>query len=212
VVTGAGATIIEALLTGFDAMARWVLDNGFDGTAVGLRLAALGNLPGTGGGLVFLLAFFGMVASLVQVGIMLVRGAILAVLVGLLPVAAASAITETGYEWFKKLADWIGSFTLYKLVAAVVYAAAFTIIGDATDLAGVVSGFSLMIVSILALPALLRLLPPAAGAIGGGLSIRPPVLSQPPDELEALPEWPVRRVGHRKAASCGDGRRRLTTT
>jgi len=168
VVTGAGATIIEALLTGFDAMARWVLDNGFDGTAVGLRLAALGNLPGTGGGLVFLLAFFGMVASLVQVGIMLVRGAILAVLVGILPVAAASAITETGYEWFKKLAGWIGSFTLYKLVAAVVYAAAFTIIGDATDLAGVVSGFSLMIVSILALPALLRLLPPAAGAIGGG--------------------------------------------
>src|SRR5664280_2610025 len=168
VVTGAGATIIEALLTGFDAMARWVLDNGFDGTAVGLRLAALGNLPGTGGGLVFLLAFFGMVASLVQVGIMLVRGAILAVLVGILPVAAASAITETGYEWFKKLAGWIGSFTVYKLVAAVVYAAAFTIIGDATDLAGVVSGFSLMIVSILALPALLRLLPPAAGAIGGG--------------------------------------------
>ena len=168
VVTGAGATIIEALLTGFDAMARWVLDNGFDGTAVGLRLAALGSLPGTGGGLVFLLAFFGMVASLVQVGIMLVRGAILAVLVGILPVAAASAITETGYEWFKKLAGWIGSFTVYKLVAAVVYAAAFTIIGDATDLAGVVSGFSLMIVSILALPALLRLLPPAAGAIGGG--------------------------------------------
>src|SRR5664280_1581149 len=156
VVTGAGATIIEALLTGFD------------GTAVGLRLAALGSLPGTGGGLVFLLAFFGMVASLVQVGIMLVRGAILAVLVGILPVAAASAITETGYEWFKKLAGWIGSFTVYKLVAAVVYAAAFTIIGDATDLAGVVSGFSLMIVSILALPALLRLLPPAAGAIGGG--------------------------------------------
>src|SRR5664279_4606252 len=117
-----------------------------------------------------LLAFFGMVASLVQVGIMLVRGAILAVLVGILPVAAASAITETGYEWFKKLAGWIGSFTLYKLVAAVVYAAAFTIIGDATDLAGVVSGFSLMIVSILALPALLRLLPPAAGAIGGGSS------------------------------------------
>jgi len=168
VVTGAGAAIVELLLTGFDAMARWVLDNGFDGTAVGLRLAALGNLPGTGGGLVFLLAFFGMVASLVQVGIMLVRGAILAVLVGILPVAAASAITETGYEWFKKLAGWIGSFTLYKLVAAVVYAAAFTIIGDATDLAGVVSGFSLMIVSILALPALLRLLPPAAGAIGGG--------------------------------------------
>src|SRR5664280_3248561 len=162
VVTGAGAAIVELLLTGFDAMARWVLDSGFDSKSVGERLAALGQLPGTGGGLVFLLAFLGMLASLVQVGIMLVRGAILSGLVGVLPVAAAASITETGYEWFKRLARWIiGSFTVYKLVAAVVYAAAFTIIGDATDLAGVVSGFSLMIVSILALPALLRLLPPA---------------------------------------------------
>src|SRR5664279_1804013 len=97
VVTGAGAAIVELLLTGFDAMARWVLDNGFDGTAVGLRLAALGNLPGTGGGLVFLLAFLGMLASLVQVGIMLIRGAILSVLVGVLPVAAAASITAVSY-------------------------------------------------------------------------------------------------------------------
>ena len=162
VVTGAGAAIVELLLTGFDAMARWVLDSGFDSKSVGERLAALGQLPGTGGGLVFLLAFLGMLASLVQVGIMLIRGAILSVLVGVLPVAAAASITETGYEWFKRLAGWIGSFTVYKLVAAVVYAAAFALIGDATDLAGIVSGFALIIVAILALPALLRLLPPTA--------------------------------------------------
>src|SRR5664280_369505 len=155
------------LLTGFDAMARWVLDSGFDSKSVGERLAALGQLPGTGGGLVFLLAFLGMVASLVQVGIMLIRGAILSVLVGVLPVAAAASITETGYEWFKRLAGWIGSFTVYKLVAAIIYAAAFALIGDATDLAGIVSGFALIIVAILALPALLRLLPPTAAAMGG---------------------------------------------
>jgi type IV secretion system protein TrbL len=167
VVTGAGAAIVELLLTGFDAMARWVLDSGFDSKSVGERLAALGQLPGTGGGLVFLLAFLGMLASLVQVGIMLIRGAILSVLVGVLPVAAAASITETGYEWFKRLAGWIGSFTVYKLVAAIIYAAAFALIGDATDLAGIVSGFALIIVAILALPALLRLLPPTAAAMGG---------------------------------------------
>src|SRR5664280_2919311 len=167
VVTGAGAAIVELLLTGFDAMARWVLDSGFDSKSVGERLAALGQLPGTGGGLVFLLAFLGMLASLVQVGIMLIRGAILSVLVGVLPVAAAASITETGYEWFKRLAGWIGSFTVYKLVAAIIYAAAFALIGDATDLAGIVSGFALIIVAILALPELLRLLPPTAAAMGG---------------------------------------------
>src|SRR5665811_879670 len=96
VVTGAGAAIVELLLTGFDAMARWVLDSGFDSKSVGERLAALGQLPGTGGGLVFLLAFLGMLASLVQVGIMLIRGAILSVLVGVLPVAAMGGSSGGG--------------------------------------------------------------------------------------------------------------------
>lgn len=168
VVTAAGATIVEVLLTGFDLLAVSILNRGFNGRPVREQLIALGTLPGAGGGLIFLLAFFGMIASLVQVGVMLVRGAILAVLVGVLPVAAASSITEAGFGWFKRLCGWIVSFTLYKLVAAIVYAAAFTMIGTGKDLAGVVSGFSLLIVAILALPALLRLIPPSAEAMGGG--------------------------------------------
>jgi type IV secretion system protein TrbL len=167
-VTAAGATLVEIALTGFDQLARSILDRGFDGRSVGERLALLGGLPTVGGGLLFILAFFGMLASLVQVGVMLIRGAILAVLVGVLPVAAAAAITDTGYHWFKRLAGWIGSFVVYKLAAAIIYAAAFTMIGDATDLRGVVSGFSLLVVAILALPALLRLLPPAAEAMASG--------------------------------------------
>jgi hypothetical protein len=47
-----------------------------------------------------------------------------------------------------------------------VYASAFVMIGDSRDLAGVVGGFSLLILAILALPALLRLIPPATTAIG----------------------------------------------
>ena len=167
VVTGAGASIVEVALSGFDALAKSVLDHGFDGTAIGDRLNALGTLPGVGGGLVFLLAFFGMIASLVQVGVMLVRGAILAVLVGVLPIAASASINDAGFAWFKRLCGWISSFVLYKLVAAIIYAAAFTMIGTGNDLAGIVSGFSLLIVAILALPALLRLLPPSAEAMGG---------------------------------------------
>lgn len=168
VVTAAGATIVEVLLTGFDALAKAVLARGIDGQSVGDRLTALGELPSVGAGLLFVLAFFGMLASLVQVGIMLVRGAILAVLVGILPVAAGASITEAGYGWFKRLCGWIFSFTVYKLAAAVIYAAAFTMIGNATDLPGIVSGFALLIVAILALPALLRLLPPSAEAMAGG--------------------------------------------
>jgi hypothetical protein len=167
VVTGGATTLVELLLTGLDDLAASILRDGFNGVSVGQRLAELATLPGgSGGGLIFLLAFFGMLASLVQVGIMLVRGAILAVLVGILPVAAAASIQDAGWAWFRRLTAWIASFVLYKLVAAVIYAAAFAMIGDTTDLAGVVSGFALITVAILALPALLRLLPPSADAIG----------------------------------------------
>ena len=124
-VSAAGATIVELLLTGFDTLARAILEEGFNGKPVGAQLTALGTLPGVAGGLVFILAFFGMIASLVQVGIMLLRGGILAVLVGILPVAAAASITEAGFGWFKRLCGWIFSFVLYKLTAAIIYAAAF---------------------------------------------------------------------------------------
>jgi hypothetical protein len=165
-VTAAGTAFVQLLLVAFDAFAKRILDTGFDGTSVGTRLAELGALPAVGGGLLFLLAFFGMIASLVQVGIMLIRGAVLAVLVGLLPIAAGASITGTGFEWFKKLWAWILSFSLYKLAAAIVYASAFVMIGNSRDLAGVVGGFSLLILAILALPALLRLIPPATTAMG----------------------------------------------
>jgi type IV secretion system protein TrbL len=165
-VTAAGTAFAQLLLVAFDAFAKRILDTGFDGTSVGTRLAELGALPAVGGGLLFLLAFFGMIASLIQVGIMLIRGAVLAVLVGLLPIAAGASITGTGFEWFKKLWGWILSFSLYKLAAAIVYAAAFVMIGDSRDLAGIVGGFSLLILAILALPALLRLIPPATTAMG----------------------------------------------
>lgn len=167
VVTAAGATVVELALTGCDALAGYVLDHGFDGTSVGTRLLAF-SIPTVGAALMFLLALFGIIASLVQVAIMLIRGAILVVLVGVLPVAAAASISETGFGWFKRLAGWITSFVLYKLVAAIVYAAAFALIGDSSSLAGVVSGCGLLIVAILALPALLRLIPPSVEAIGGG--------------------------------------------
>ncbi len=168
-----GATaIVEGLLLGFDALGKWILDNGFDGKSIGDRLGVLGAISGPAAagasGAVFILAFFGTLASFVQVGIMLTRGAILGVLVGVLPVAGASSITDVGFTWFKRLCGWIASFAVYKLVAAIIYAAAFALIGRSDDLAGIVSGMALMVVAILALPALLRLIPPSAEALGGG--------------------------------------------
>ena len=172
VVTGGAGTVVELLVTGCDALARSVVNTGFNGAGVSASLhnfEALGNASGNGLGSagLFLLAILGLVASFLQMMIMLVRGAILAVLVGVLPIAAAASITGVGLAWFKRLLGWIVSFCVYMLCAAIFYAAAFALMADTQDTLGVVGGFGLIITAVLVLPALLRLLPPSAEAMGG---------------------------------------------
>lgn len=170
VVTGAGALIVELLLQAFDAMATWTVTTGLGGSSqgVGVRLAQLGGAgAGQGSAVLFLLALFAIVASFVQLVLLTIRGAVLVLLVGVLPVAAAASVSELGYGWFKRLCGWIFSFVLYKLAAALIYAAAFALIGTGADLTSVISGFGLIVMAVLALPALLRLIPPATDAIGG---------------------------------------------
>ncbi len=144
------------MLDASDVFYRAVLDGrGLSGRPVRDQPAAVDDLPGgdrrLGGGLVFLLALFGILASLAQLLIMLARGAVIVVLVGVLPVAAGSAMTEMGFAWFKKLWGWIFAFVLYKPAAAIVYAASFALIKDSKELIGVVSGYVLIILSVFAL-------------------------------------------------------------
>jgi type IV secretion system protein TrbL len=116
----------------------------------------------------------GMLASLVQMGLMLVRVGVVTIFAGLLPLAAAGTGTETGMAWFKRITSWLLAFILYKPAAATVYASAFLLIGDGTDATSVLSGLFMLILSIVALPSLLRLVTPmvgtavAAGAGAGG--------------------------------------------
>ena len=170
VVTGAGASVVELLLRAFDGLATYVVTTGLGGTSagVGARLGQLGTAgAGQGSAVLFLLALLAIVASFVQLVLLTIRGAVLVLLVGVLPVAAAASVSELGYGWFKRLCGWIFSFVAYKLAAALIYAAAFALIGTGKDLASVISGFGLIVMAVLALPALLRLIPPATEAIGG---------------------------------------------
>ncbi len=169
VVGGGAATIAGLLVTAMDSLSKWILTQGFNGQSIGERLGAIATIGGSvGSGLIFILALLGLISSLCQFGLLLVRGGLLAVVVGMLPVSAAASVTDTGYEWFKKMCGWCAAFILYKPAAAIIYAAGFYMIGNGDSLTGVISGFTLIIVSILALPALMRLIVPAAARMGGG--------------------------------------------
>lgn len=186
VVSGCGVAAVNALVVFGDSYAEWVLDRSTDGQ-LGQRLAALatvGDTAGLGSGLILVVALLGMFASIAQIGLMLVRVGVVTILAGLLPLAAAGTGTQTGMEFFKRVVAWLLAFVAYKPAAATVYASAFLLIGDGQDATSVLSGLFLLVLSIVALPALLRLVTPMVGAAvaagagaGGGLAAAGMVLA-----------------------------------
>ena len=164
--TAVAVPTVSALVAFFDGYSDWVLDRATDG-GLGERMASLslaGTNPGLPPGLVLILALVGMLASLTQLALMLVRVGVITIFAGVLPLIAAASGTETGNEWLKRSLSWLLAYVLYKPAAATIYAAAFLLFGDGTDAVSVLSGFFLLILSVAALPALLRLLTPAVGS------------------------------------------------
>jgi type IV secretion system protein TrbL len=171
-VTGAGAMIVSVLLNAFDQWANHIISTGFDGKGVGEQIAALSSGASAAGplGSIFAIVLYGLagLSSLMQFALMLVRGPVVVLLCVMLAPTAAAAVTKEGAEAFRKVTSWLVSWILYKLIATIVYAVAFAMLGDSKDITGTVSGLILLVLAIFALPALLRLASPVTQAISGG--------------------------------------------
>lgn len=191
VVAGAGVTIVGVLVAAADSFSVWVLDSSLScdlnseqcfSTAMGSMLQIAATMP-AGQLAVIVLGIFAIIASLVQMALMFVRSAMLVLLTGVLPLTASATNTEAGRTWFKKSLGWLVAFILYKPVAALVYAAAFQLVGEGAtglavtgeDLFQVAQGLVLMFLALLALPALMRFVSPMvagmAGGTGGGAAL-----------------------------------------
>jgi hypothetical protein len=95
-VAGAGVAAINALGRAGDAFSVWILDRSTGGD-LGERIALMTGISATGvtglgPGLVFLVGFVGILASLAQMMLMLIRVGVVTILAGLLPLAAAGDI------------------------------------------------------------------------------------------------------------------------
>ena len=113
------------------------------------------------------LGIMAFLTTLVQILLMFVRDGMVVLLIGILPLAAAMSNTEMGMQWLKKSWAWLIAFALYKPAAAVVYAVAFVLPGQ-NGIDALMSGIMMLILAILALPALLRFVVPATAAVAGG--------------------------------------------
>lgn len=187
VVAGAGLTFISLAAAATDAFSVWVLNNatGCDVTEAGesncfgtniMAMIALTSTSPVGLLGVLILAVIAFLMTIAQVALMVIRGGLLVVLAGVLPITASFTNTQMGRGWFQRAIGWTIAFLLYKPAAALIYAAAFRLVGtDAFGdgggggLVSIITGMGLMLVALFALPALLRfVMPMTAAVIGGG--------------------------------------------
>ena len=173
-VSGLGLAVISILVIAADAFSVSIIDRATDGKgfAEAMSVLVMMNQTGTGVFILIILGLVGLIASLVQIVLMIVRTGMLVILAGILPTTAAFTNTEMGRQWFQKAVGWTIAFILYKPAAAIVYAVAFQLMGSAAAggnvLLGPITGFALMIVALLALPALMRFVTPMVGAVASG--------------------------------------------
>ncbi|WP_345711171.1 hypothetical protein [Kineococcus glutinatus] len=151
-----------------DAFSVWVLDKAASGQIADrlVQLASLADVHSAGA--VIVLGLITMLVGLAQAVVMMFREGAVIVLAGLLVLAAAGNLTNFGRPWLSKLLGWMLALIAFKPVAALVYATALAMTGESTDPRAVVVGLSMMLLSIVALPTMMKLFSWATGTAGGG--------------------------------------------
>lgn len=176
-VSFAGVPTLLALKEFSDGYPPWIVKQATS-NALNERMAEVfGDLvrfTGPNGAIaVMAIAFLLIVASLIQMLLVIAMNALMVLLVGLLPLAAAASISSGGRSILAKYLSWLAAALLYKPVAATIYAAGFKML-DAADnpdkdsLWMVLQGLMMMALAIVALPAIIRLVAPLSASVGGG--------------------------------------------
>lgn len=174
-VSGMGLAVIAFLIVASDGFSKWIIDQATDGDgfANAIQSMLVTGQADTAIFMVIILGLIGIVTSITQIVLMVVRSGMLVVLAGILPTTAAFTNTEMGKQWFQKTIGWTLAFILYKPAAAIVYAVAFRLVsgGEMSGFTGIlnsITGLALMVVALFALPALMRFVTPLVGAVASG--------------------------------------------
>jgi hypothetical protein len=165
-VTTVGLIVPTLLLKAGDAWSAWVLQVSTGGRFA-QRLTDVLVLTGAAPAVVLIFGIVAIVLSLVQAVLMLFRQAALVILAGVLPLAAAGSLAPLTRPWIRKITSWMLALICYKPAAAAVYAAAFTMIGSGKDPRTVLMGFVMLVLSVLALPALMKFFTWTTGTVAG---------------------------------------------
>jgi hypothetical protein len=180
VVSLAGAGFAALLIQASDEFSSWIIGQalGANDKAFARELAKRLTDPlkdtneTLGFALIIFVGILMIITAVIQLALMIVRYGMLVLLVGVLPLTAAATNTEMGMMWFKRAVAWLGGFILYKPVAALIYATAIKLMATPATPKGapagtpqtlsIIMGVTMMIIAVVALPAILRFVSPKA--------------------------------------------------
>lgn len=180
-VLAGGATTMIVLGTRLsDQISAWFLGSavGSDPSRLAEAMVSIYLYSGPAGvGLLFLIGLIGMLGGLMMAFLMLLRTGILVLMAAALPIAGAAGGTKVGSQAFEKMLAWTIAFLLVKPVGAFVIGVSAILFLEATptitdpdngDGFMALSGVITLCAAALVLPALMRLIVPNVGALGGG--------------------------------------------
>jgi hypothetical protein len=162
-----------------DAYAYWILQQAIFGDSlnpvddVGKALAGMSvGASAIGAMAMWLLLLPFLLVTVAQIILMIFREGAVIILAGQLQLAAAGGFTRITSGWLGRVTGWMLALLAYKYVAASVYAVAFALMGD--GLRNILMGLAVMLMCVIAMPALMRLFNWTVGTLGssgGGLGV-----------------------------------------
>ncbi len=168
--TGGGIAVINYLNKIGDLYSGWILDRAAKGH-LAERMVVLVPTAGAMGLLspivIIIVGLFAATLLLVQIVLLYGRDAIMILLAGLLPVAGAAGVMGGGRQMRDKYLGWLLAAILYKPVAATIFAVGIRLVGDGKNVREAILGLVTIAMSVVALPALQRLVVPAVAAVTG---------------------------------------------
>lgn len=168
-VSVAGAPLVAAV----DRVAReasvWMLGQ----VGVGTEGLSMNNVTTTGAAgvapaITLIVGIIAVIGVIAQWGIMIARGPLVVLLLGVWPLTSAVAAIggQKATASFSHVTSWLLAFVIYPFPAAIVYAAAFKLKSGADGIGGMLYGLILEVLAILLLPSILRILAPQVQALG----------------------------------------------
>lgn len=164
-VTGAGTWVIRALADAGDKYSNYLYEAG-----VKEEIKTIAEC-GTHGGVAFLLILVGLlllIAGVIHIILLYIRLGVMVVLTAALPLSASASMTEWGSSWWRKHIAWLVAWLVFKPATGLVIYAGVVMINASSSNAiqQKIAGCGVLLLSAVALPALLRLVVPAAAALG----------------------------------------------